>query len=79
MQTTDVRPRYNPDRAIDLACRAVRVMGEGLDAELRTFGFHPQPQIPVHVCTKTNIQSDVVAMHSPEDSTSKDLKGSIET
>ena len=40
---------------------------------------HKIGNIPLHMCTKTNIQSYVMAMSSPDKSTSEDLKGIIET
>ena len=68
-------------RIAPLICRVVRcgcgVLG--LDSQLGTFGFHTQPPIPLDVCTKTNIESDVIAMYSPDKSSRVRLKGIIET
>ena len=82
MQTTYFRPSQHPDRAIHLSCRAVRVMGAGLGLPVGDLRFSPPTPIvnnSLNLCTKTNIESNVKAMYSPDKSTSKDLKGIIET
>ena len=56
-QTTYFRPSRHPDRAIDLSCRAVRVLGAGLGFPVGDLRFSPRTSDSIRrVQTKTNIE-----------------------